>query len=206
MIIINTDQWERKQLYEHFKSFKDPYFGVTTAFDVTKAFQFSKSNTSSFFGRYLHDCMCAINETAALKFRVLKDKVVQFENIHASATIMRADHTFGFSFIKFDRDREFFLQNLDSEKKRIENATSLFPPENGLDCVHCSALPFLTFSGHKEPVSGMMDSIPKLAFSKIKQINKNKIEMNVAISVNHALVDGYHLGLFAEKFQYYLNS
>ena len=29
--------------------------------------------------------------------------------------------------------------------------------------------------------------------------------MNVGISVSHALVDGYHVGLFVEKFQENLN-
>jgi len=29
--------------------------------------------------------------------------------------------------------------------------------------------------------------------------------MNVSISVNHALVDGYDVGLFSEKFQGFLN-
>ena len=29
--------------------------------------------------------------------------------------------------------------------------------------------------------------------------------MNVSISVNHALVDGYHVGEFSEKFQQFLN-
>ncbi len=206
MTILDTDNWKRKQLFEHFKNFKDPYFGIITSFEVSKAYHFAKTNKISFFGRYLHDCMRAINDTQELKIRILDENVVSFEKIHASATLMRGDKTFGFSFIKFDSDREVFLKHLVSEKKRIENSAALFPPENGLDCVHCSALPWLGFSGHKEPVSGMMDSVPKLAFSKIERINKNKIKMNVAISVNHALVDGYHLGVFAEKFQYYLNS
>ena len=39
---------------------------------------------------------------------------------------------------------------------------------------------------------------------KIFEID-NKLIMNVAINVNHALVDGYHVSLFSEKFQEYLN-
>ena len=30
--------------------------------------------------------------------------------------------------------------------------------------------------------------------------------MTVAISVNHALMDGYHIGIFNDKFQEFLNS
>mgnify|MGYP001627869754 CR=1 FL=1 len=204
MEIFDIENWNRKQHYNHFSKLKDPYFGVTITVDVTKAYHFSKEKKISFFGRYLHDCMKAINDIDELKLRINNSVVEKYEVINASATIMRQDNTFGFSFINFDENLDVFLNNLENEKQRINSTTDLFPPVNGLDCIHCSALPWLSFSGHKEPVSGEIDSVPKLAFSKIV-FNNDKIEMNVAINVNHALVDGYHVSLFAEKFQYYLN-
>jgi len=204
MEIFDIENWNRKQHYNHFSKLKDPYFGVTITVDVTKAYHFSKEKKISFFGRYLHDCMKAINDVDELKLRINNSVVEKHEVINASATIMRQDNTFGFSFIYFDENLDVFLNNLENEKQRINSTTDLFPPVNGLDCIHCSALPWLSFSGHKEPVSGEIDSVPKLAFSKIV-FNNDKIEMNVAINVNHALVDGYHVSLFAEKFQYYLN-
>lgn len=204
MEIFDIENWNRKQHYNHFSKLKDPYFGVTITVDVTKAYHFSKEKKISFFGRYLHDCMKAINDVDELKLRINNSVVEKHEVINASATIMRQNNTFGFSFINFDENLDVFLNNLENEKQRINSTTDLFPPVNGLDCIHCSALPWLSFSGHKEPVSGEIDSVPKLAFSKIV-FNNDKIEMNVAINVNHALVDGYHVSLFAEKFQYYLN-
>lgn len=204
MEIFDIENWNRKQHYNHFSKLKDPYFGVTITVDVTKAYHFSKEKKISFFGRYLHDCMKAINDVDELKLRINNSVVEKHEVINASATIMRQDNTFGFSFINFDENLDVFLNNLENEKQRINSTTDLFPPVNGLDCIHCSALPWLSFSGHKEPVSGEIDSVPKLAFSKIV-FNNDKNEMNVAINVNHALVDGYHVSLFAEKFQYYLN-
>ena len=49
MEIIDINHWNRKQHYEHFSAMKDPFFGVTVSFDVTKAYQFSKENKISFF-------------------------------------------------------------------------------------------------------------------------------------------------------------
>jgi len=203
---INLETWNRKALYEHFVQFKDPYFGVTVSFDVTKAYRISKEKKLSFFGVYLHACMLAINEVEAFKLRIVDGYPVSFETIHASATIMRSDQTFGFSFIDYNHNLDVFLSNLSAEKHRIEHSKELFPPTNGLDCIHCSAMPWLNFTGHKEPVSGIKDSVPKLAFSKIEYLNDNRIEMKTAITVNHALVDGYHVNIFCEKFQHYLNS
>ncbi|WP_299248548.1 CatA-like O-acetyltransferase [uncultured Lacinutrix sp.] len=199
---INT--WNRKEHFEHFSKLKDPYFGITIPFNVTKTYAFSKDNKVSFFGTYLHACMQAINGVENLKYRIVDDKVVIFNTINASATIMRENKTFGFSYIDFNENLDLFLSNFQDEKQRINTSSNLFPPKNGLDCIHCSALPWSDFSGHKEPVSGLQESVPKLAFGKMKEVNNEKI-MNVAINVNHALVDGYHLSLFSELFQKKLN-
>ncbi|MDO5971482.1 CatA-like O-acetyltransferase [Flavivirga aquimarina] len=204
MQIININTWNRKQHYEHFSALKDPYFGVTIPFNVTKAYKFSKENNKSFFAKYLHDCMKAVNTVDNFRYRIKDDNVVDYGIIHASATIMRNNKTFGFSFIEYHNDLNVFIKNIAMEKERIENTTDLYPPRNGLDCIHCSAMPWLHFSGHKEPISGVQDSVPKIAFSKVNEVNRELI-MNVSVSVNHALLDGYHVGLFSEKFQENLN-
>lgn len=205
MEVINLNTWNRKSHYEHFRGLKDPYFGVIIPFDVTKAYQFAKANAVSFFGRYLHDCMKAINEVDELKLRIVDDQVVKYKTIHASATLMRPDKTFGFSYIEFDENLHQFLRHLELEKTRIEQTNDLYPLRNDEACIHCSALPWLNFSGHKEPVSGALESVPKLAFSQLIIQDDNHKTMNLSINVNHALVDGYHIGLFSEKFQHYLN-
>ncbi|AUC81606.1 CatA-like O-acetyltransferase [Lacinutrix sp. Bg11-31] len=204
MKTLDINTWNRKEHFEHFSKLKDPYFGITIPFNVTKAHAFSKDNNISFFGTYLHACMQAINSVENLKYRIVDNKVVSFNTINASATIMRENKTFGFSYIDYNENLDLFLSNFQEEKLRIESSNNLFPLKNGLDCIHCSALPWSDFSGHKEPVSGLQESVPKLAFGKMKEINKEKI-MNVAINVNHALVDGYHLSLFSELFQKRLN-
>ena len=204
MKTIDINTWNRKQHFEHFSALADPSFAVTIPFNVTQAYQVSKANKISFFTRYLHDCMRAINEVENFKYRILDNEVVVYDVIHTSPTILRQDKTFGFSFVHFNDDFKLFSDNLENEKKRINNSTNLYPPVNGLDCIHCSALPWVNFIGHKEPNSGLLDSIPKISFGKATKINDELI-MNVSVHVNHALVDGYHVGLFSEKFQHFLN-
>ncbi len=204
MNTLNINTWNRKQHFIHFNALVDPYFAVTIPFNVTKAFQFSKENNVSFFGRYLHDCMKAINSIENFKYRIENDEVIIHDVIHASATLMRSDKTFGFSFIHYNDDLNVFINNIIDEKERIEKTGALYPLQNTLDCIYCSAMPWVSFSGHKEPVSGHKESVPKIAFSKVDEKN-GELMMNVAISANHALVDGYHVGLFSEAFQNNLN-
>ncbi|EDP94377.1 CatA-like O-acetyltransferase [Kordia algicida OT-1] len=201
---LNVATWNRRKHFEFFNTFQDPFFAVAAPMDVTKAYEFAKASGNSFFAVYLHDCMQAVNSVEAFKYRIEnEDEVVIHEAIHASSTIMRPNKTFGFSFIDYDANFEIFKQNLEKEKERIFNSDELFPPKNTEDCVFCSALPWTSFTGHKEPFHGKKESVPRIAFSKMEVKNDKKI-MTVSVSVNHALMDGYHVGQFTEKFQEYL--
>jgi len=200
MKYLDIDVWNRKQHFEHFKQLLDPYFAVVVTIDVSKAYSHSKKKNVSFFALYLHACMKAINSVENFKYRIQDDKVVIHDIIHASATIPRKDTTFGFSFIHFSDNFDDFYCNFLKEKQRIITTNDLFPPVNSDDCIYCSTLPWFNFSSHKEPVSGCKESVPRLAFGKCKK-KEGKLFMPVSIAVNHALVDGYHVGEFFKNYQ-----
>jgi chloramphenicol O-acetyltransferase type A len=201
MEYLEIETWNRKQHFEHFKQLVDPYFGVTVEVDVTKAYQTAKEKNISFFVLYLHACMKAINSIENFKYRITEDERIRIHDvIHASATIMRPDNTFGFSFIHYSSSLDEFHENFKKEKERILNSTELFPPINSDNCIYCSALPWLNFTGHKEPKGSESDSITRLAFGNFIE-KENRLKMPVSISVNHALIDGYHVSLFFENYQ-----
>ena len=201
---LDLGSWNRKHHFNHFNALADPNFAVTIPFDVSLAYKKSKDTGSSFFAIYLHDCMKAINAVENFKYRIVDNQVFEYDVIHASATLSRADNTFGFSFINFSESFKEFNTNIQNEKQRINDSTELYPPVNGLNCIHCSALPWFSFTSQKEPFSGIKDSVPKFAFSKTYKKN-DLLMMNVGVHVNHALIDGYHVGQFAERFQTNLN-
>ena len=106
---INLNTWNTKQHYDHFCSLTDSSFTITIPFDVTMAYKKAKDNEISFFAKYLHDCMLAINSTENLKYRIENDQVIAYDVIHASPTIMREDNTYGFSMVDFDTDLNVFI-------------------------------------------------------------------------------------------------
>lgn len=205
MKYLDINTWNRKEHYKHFKKFKDPYFGIIAEVDVTKAYNFSKENDFSFFVLYLHSCMKAVNSIENFKYRIIDDKIAIHDIIHAAPTIARPDTTFGFSFVHFSDDLYEFNNNFLAEKHRVLNSTELYSPILGDNCIHCSAIPWVHFTGHKDPASGEKDhSIPKISFSKFRKVD-NTLKMSVAVKVNHALMDGYHVSQFFIKFQEQLN-
>ena len=79
---VNITSWNRHKLYTHFLGLKDPYFGVTIPFDVTRAYEYAKDNNISFFVRYLHDCLKAINKVDNFRYRIIDDQVIDFNVIY----------------------------------------------------------------------------------------------------------------------------
>ena len=111
---IDLDSWNRKQHFNHFNALADPYFSLTISVDVSKAYKKSKDTNSSFFAIYLHECMKTVNAVENFKYRIVDDEVFECDVIHASTTFLRADKTFGFSFINFSEDFKEFNNNIET--------------------------------------------------------------------------------------------
>lgn len=198
---LDIENWKRKTLFHHFKTLADPTFALVANVEVSKSYQLAKKRNESFFAHYLYACIKAINQVENLKYRIEGDKIAVYNVVHAGTTMPKPDNTFRFSQIQFSEHFEEFYQNYKSEQERVLNSDEMFPPNYSVNCIHSSAIPWVHFTSHKEPVSGEESiGIPQLSFGKLKKEN-NQLLMPVAINVNHALVDGYHVGQFFEKFQ-----
>jgi chloramphenicol O-acetyltransferase type A len=204
---IDISSWKRKQHFEFFNQFEEPYFGLTVSVDVTKAMQVAKKNGYSFFKYYLHKCMLAANETENFKYRITSDnQVVLYNHIGASATMMRENETFGFSYIPYVEDFNTFAQTTQKEMDRIMQSDALFPSEDPINVIHYSAIPWLDFSALTHArMYKRADSIPKISFGKVTERDGKKT-MPVAVYVHHGLVDALHISRFITLYQDLLNT
>jgi len=203
--LICKKTWNRIEHFEFFCGFDEPFFGITAPIDVTKAYQRAKELEISFFVYYLHKTIAAVNQIENFRYRIEENEVVLYDKIDTSATIMRADGTFGFSFMEFHEDIHIFNKIAQSEISRIQTTTGLFTREFPKNIIHFSALPWVNFTGltHSRSYS-MPDSCPKISFGKLIR-DENSKTMSVAINVHHGLVDGFHVGQFLELLQKLLN-
>lgn len=203
---IDITSWKRKEHFEFFSSFEEPYFGLTAKINCTKAYLNSKENGSSFFLNYLHNCLLAINNVPEFQYRIINNEVYQFSESHVSATINRPNETFGFSHIEYDPKFSIFKKNALVEIDRVRACSDLFPAVHKENVVHCSAIPWVDFTAltHSRAYS-KNDSCPKISFGKAVK-NNNEWELSVAVFVHHGLVDGRHVGQFFEAFQNYMNA
>ncbi|WP_299216931.1 CatA-like O-acetyltransferase [uncultured Dokdonia sp.] len=206
MKTIDLSTWKRKQHFEFFSQFEEPYFGITVSVDVTIAMQKAKELDVSFFQYYLHKCILATNQIENFRFRITpENEVIVHDHIGASATIMRPNETFAFSYIPYEEDFDMFVKIVQKEIDRIQESDALFPVENPDSVIHYSAIPWLDFSAitHSRMFKAK-DSVPKISFGKVSTKNDKKT-MSIAIYIHHGLADGLHVSRFIAIFQNLLN-
>lgn len=206
--ILNRDTWNRKEHFDFFNRFEEPYFGLTFDIDVTNARRFCKENGQPFFLYYHFLATKVTNNIEAFRMRIEDEDLVVYDTIHASTTIMREDKTFSFSFIPFKGDLDVFVKDGLAEIERVNSTSGIGMKGDSarLDIIHFSTIPWIPFKGltHARPFA-LKDSAPKISFGKITRSGEQEL-MPVSIFSNHALVDGYHVGQFYEQFQELLAS
>ena len=60
--IIDIQKWKRKEHFEFFSAFDDPYFGIVSEIDCTRAYDKNDWAEESFFLYYLHKATMAAND------------------------------------------------------------------------------------------------------------------------------------------------
>ncbi|MDQ7948676.1 MAG: chloramphenicol acetyltransferase [Pedobacter sp.] len=202
---FDLENWSRKDHFNFFNRFEEPFFGVCVHIDCSIAYQRCKTQGYGFFLYYLHQCLAAANAIEAFRLRIADGEVFVYDEVHASAVINRDDHTFGFSYIDFHEAFEVFQAGAKQEIDRVKNSKGLVPAGSGDHVLHISAMPWLNFTSLSHARSfSFKDSCPKISFGKMTIEGAQKL-MPVSIHVNHALMDGYHVSLFVDEFQRRMN-
>ena len=202
MCFVDIEAWERRDHYLFFKDFENPFFNICADVDITRTLYFTRDNQLSFFVAALYLSVKTANSIKEFRFRIRDEQVIVHEVVHPSSTVLNTDNTFSFCYFSYDADFSRFNQSaaeiLKMHKKGFKNLTSEGHRD---DLIYYSVIPWVSFTSFANPKQrGNKDSIPKIVFGKYFEDGK-RIKMPVSVEVNHALVDGFHVGRFFEEFQ-----
>lgn len=206
--VIDFENWNRKEHFEWFNTFDEPFFGIVSEVDCSIAYEKSKKENISFFHNYLHKSLVAVNLIKEFRYRIEDNNIVCFDKIHASATLNNMDNLYSMSFIEYHKNLIEFSKTVKIEAERVKNLKGLCVTSDTMriDTIHYSSVPWFKFTGltHARNFK-YKDSVPKITFGKFDKIGSKKI-MNIAINGHHGLIDGYHVGEYLKTFQELLNS
>lgn len=198
---IDIDSWYRKDIFHYFMTCDEPFHGVTVMLDVTKTKAFCKQENISIFHRYMFHYLNAINNSKAMKLRLIDQKPVEFERISSGITVAKEDGSFAYGLLEQMPNFEIFSKQMVHEIERVKNRGTLKDQENRIDIIHFSVLPWTNFISlsHSRRYN-TDDSVPKITFGKITETD-GKWSMPISIHVHHSLVDGRDVAEFIDDLQ-----
>ena len=203
---VDIARWNRKTTYEFFRDYRDPYFNIAANLDVTNLYRFCKTNSLAFSLAGLFFSLQTANAIREFRFRLQDDRVVEFDVIHATQTILNDDETFSFCY--FEKNEDIFEFDR-AGKAAVEKYKKLktFDVENDrVDLIYYSVIPWVSFTSFKHAASGSTTmSVPRMVFGRIFE-DGGKKKMPFSVEANHALMDGIHVGRYFELFQRNLDS
>ena len=198
---IDVTTWKRHQHFNKWKSFDEPFHGVTVKIDLTKCRSFCIENNCKIFERYMYHFLNAINKIEPMRYRLIDGLPNIFDEVLSGLVVMRPDDTFAYGHLIKVNDFTAFREQLKLEKKRVIERGTIHDSEKFLNITHFSVLPWTDFIGLSHARNyGDNDSIPKISFGKITESNGN-YSMPMSIHVHHALVDGKDVADFINLFQ-----
>ena len=97
---IELEKWKRKSTFVYFRNFENPFFNLTAPLDVTNLYQFCKIHKLSFSIACLFYSVQTANEIPEFRLRLIGEKLVEFDKIHVTQTILNDDETFSFCYFE----------------------------------------------------------------------------------------------------------
>ena len=203
---VDTRTWERRTTYEFFLNYADPFFNISANLDVTRLYRFCKDNDLAFSLAALFLSLQTANEIREFRLRMKDERVIEFDRIEATQTILNEDETFSFCYFELKNDIFEFDRAGKISREKYRALKTFDVETDRLDLIYYSSIPWISFTSFKHASPGNnRQTIPRMVFGKHFEEGERR-KMPFSIEAHHALVDGIHVGKFFNLFQEKIDS
>ncbi|MBF0442740.1 MAG: chloramphenicol acetyltransferase [Oligoflexales bacterium] len=206
MRYIDIEHWNRREHFKRFYNMDFPHYNICSNVKIGKFYRYLKDNDLSFTVSMVFLASMAANGIEEFRSRIRDGRVVVHESVDPSFTVLTDDQTFTFCTLPYNSS---FLEFHEAGRTRIEffKTNPNVEDEPGRDdFLFMTGLPWISFTGNTHPIHFRRDdSIPRIAWGKMIE-EYGDLKLPFSVQVNHALIDGFHLGKYFEKVQEILDS
>ena len=199
---IDIGAWDRKELFDFFSSVSGPFYMVTFRQDVTKLCRYAKARGLSFYYALVYLCTQAVNSVPAFQYTIRGDGVYRLERRMPSFTdLKKGSELFHIVTMPCEGSIETFCQ---AARDRSAAQNCFIDPNAERDhLIYFSCLPWidLTALTNERDLSAPQakdDSVPRIAWGRFTPSGDDRSELGISVEVNHRLIDGVHIGMFAK--------
>ena len=198
---LDLSSWHRRELFEFFRGYANPYFNICTRLDVTKLTELLRERRGvSVSLAYHYFALRIANEIEPFHYRLKDDEVIVHDVINGGTTVLLPNETFTYAYFNYHEDFERFVTEAAEAINKVR-AEGALKPTMRYDLIYFTTLPWISFTSFAHArTPGRGESIPRIAFGKF--FNENgRMLLPISVEVHHALMDGLHVGRFITRME-----
>ncbi|HET6975318.1 MAG TPA: chloramphenicol acetyltransferase [Pyrinomonadaceae bacterium] len=199
---LDIETWHRRETFEFFIGYTNPYFNICTRLDVTALLAFVRNRPGVKVSAAIHYFGLRVaNEIEPFRYRLKDGNVIVYDVINGGTTVLRPNESFAYAYFSYHQNFDEFVAEMSKAVDDVRNDTGPLKPTMRDDVIYHTTLPWISFTSFSHArTPGRGDSVPRFVFGKFTEEN-GRTMMPFSVEVHHALVDGLHVGQYLELFQ-----
>jgi chloramphenicol O-acetyltransferase type A len=199
---LDVNKWARRDLFQFFLNFDNPYFNVCTSVDVTRLLELLRLRPDlSVTLTYHYFALRVANEIEPFRYRLREGKVLIHDTINGGTIVLLPNESFNFTYFDYHEDFESFITKAQRAVNEVQKGDQPFSPKPDDNAIHFTTLPWISFTSFAHARNwGRVDSVQKIAFGKFVKEN-DRTRLPISVEVHHALMDGLHVGRFLTRLE-----
>ena len=199
---LDVSTWPRRDLFEFFRTYENPYFNICAQLEVTKVLELLKTRPEfSASLTYHYFALRVANEIEPFKYRLRDDQVLMHDVIHGGTTVLLPNESFTFAYFDYHQEFDKFIRDAQASVKAVRTGAQPFKPLDGDDRIHFTVLPWVSFTSFAHARNKYRAvSVPKIAFGKFMRQGERTF-LPTSVEVHHAMMDGLHVGRFYNRLE-----
>jgi len=200
---IDRNTWSRTPHFYYFTKMLPTGYSLTVEVDISNAYHTVKKAGKKFFPAYLYLASRLISRQQEFRIAEQNGQLGYYEVLHPSyACFHEDDKTMSSLWTEYDSDFKTFYGNYMEDQRQYAGNHGIVAktdlPENNY---MVGMLPWTQFTSYTPvPYGSGSNYFPVLQAGRIFDKGDRKM-MPLSITVHHAVADGYHVGLFLQRFQ-----
>lgn len=198
---LDLANWNRRELFEFFIDYSNPYFNICTRVDVSKLLAFVRERDIKISLAVHYFALRIANEIEPFRYRLKGRDVVIYDVVNGGTTVLLPNESFSYAYYDYHRNFEKFVSKMGKAVADLRSGSGALKPTMRDDVIYHTTLPWISFTSFAHARNkGRGESIPRFVFGKFTPEGE-RVMMPISVEVHHALIDGLHVGRFVNQLE-----
>ena len=201
---IDMSKYPRLDHFRHFLTMNQPFISITVQVDISDWLPRLKASGCPFFLSFQYAVVRAANRIPEFRQRILNEEIIEYDYCNPSYIVALPDDTYRYCNVNVNQPFSKYLeQSCIKQDAALHSEHLEEEDEDILSLLFISTVPWLNYT---EAMMPAYKSEKYLALEDGRVVERVKTSIPVTLLVNHALIDGIHVGRFFDNLGEELNN